>query len=215
METFVSEVTHVGDDSDGGEDVGRGVEHVLGTHEPAVEEREAGDRHQQHQSGAREHPGGISRVERGGERLDPLGSVCGGELVLRRIDHIAGDQRNLEQLSRGRGRRDAQTCAATAVMVDVATRGNGARTCEPRRISSSRVPLASSKNRRGKIVPFQPGTDIGYRIAHTRRYSQSALASVRLASAVEPHAVQVSLHGPVPASDVTQRVAHDRLGRAV
>ena len=182
METFVSEVTHEGDDSDGGEDVGRGVEHVLGTHEPAVEERQAGDRHQKHQSGAREHPGGISRVERGGERLDPLGSVRGGELVLRRIDHIAGDQRNLEQLSRGRGRRDAQDVRGDGGHGRCRTRGNGARTCEPRRISSlTGAPLASSKTRRGKnrSVPTRDGyvSIASHTHAATRKAPSPASAS--------------------------------------
>ena len=199
METFVSEVTHEGDDSDGGEDVGRGVEHVLGTHEPAVEERQAGDRHQQHQSGAREHPGGISRVERGGERLDPLGSVRGGELVLRRIDHIAGDQRNLEQLSRGRGRGDAQDVRGDGGHGRCRARGDGARTCEPRRISSlSGAPLASSKTRREKSFRSNPGRICFYRIAHTRRYSQSALASVRLASASNPARSRYPSTDPYP-----------------
>ena len=39
------------------------VEDVLRAHQPAVEEREAGQRHQQHERGAREHPGGVARRE--------------------------------------------------------------------------------------------------------------------------------------------------------
>ena len=38
-------------------------EHVLGAHEAAIEQRKAGDRHQQHQHRRRQHPGVVALVD--------------------------------------------------------------------------------------------------------------------------------------------------------
>ncbi|MGY3354411.1 hypothetical protein ACVWZK_001074 [Bradyrhizobium sp. GM0.4] len=60
-----------GDDADGVEHLHQDGEHVLGTDEAAVEQREAGDRHQQHEHCRCQHPGVVSLVDRW------LGVGCG------------------------------------------------------------------------------------------------------------------------------------------
>ena len=53
-----------------GEDLHQHREHVLGADEAAVEQRQAGDGHQQHERGGDEHPGGVAGIgnRRGGGR---------------------------------------------------------------------------------------------------------------------------------------------------
>ena len=52
-----------GDHADGVEHLHQHREHVLGTDEAAIEQRKAGDRHQQHQHRRRQHPGVVALVD--------------------------------------------------------------------------------------------------------------------------------------------------------
>jgi hypothetical protein len=54
-----------GDQAGNGEALHQHAEHVLGAHHAGVEQRQARNGHQQHQSGRDNHPGGITGVERG------------------------------------------------------------------------------------------------------------------------------------------------------
>ena len=51
------------DDADGVEDMHQHRQHVLGAHEAAIEQGEAGDRHQQHENGRGHHPGVVALVD--------------------------------------------------------------------------------------------------------------------------------------------------------